>query len=336
MSRKTATFFQLLEYINKPLEKGKPPLLFNLQNNNDDLNAISKEFQANSNFRKQKGSTRNILYHEILSFSEGDKEYLTFDIIQDLCTKYIELRSPNCLVYGKAHNDSNNPHIHLLISSNEYRSKSQHSISKSRFKQIKKNLELYQQEKYPELKNSLPILSKEKGVSLEHRNITNAENYIGKREGTTNKENLAKQMKNLLEKGETRENFEGNLENLSLKFYQRSENTCGVIDLTTNKKYRFKTLGLDDIYQAKKLIWERIEKREEQFKIIKQDKFEKSVKELNFKEDIRSIVEEPKKQNRPLKKREIERSKNSKKIRRKKNRIRRRSQKLKNLFRENF
>ena len=304
MSRKTATFTQLLEYINKPKERGETPLLFNLQNNNDDLNAISKEFQANSNFRKQKGSTRNNLYHEILSFPEGDKEHLTLDIIQDLCTKYLELRSPNSLAYAKVHGDTKNPHIHIMISSNDLRSSKSNRISKQRFKQIKQELELYQIKKYPQLIQPLPITRK----SPQRHSSSNQEVQIQKRGEIPQKTKIKTLVLSSFEKTQSFNEFIELLKNSALEFYKRSEKTCGVIDLKTNKKYRFKTLGIQENFEK----FQRTLKRNEDFQEIEMNKLTLQIK-IEINQKISPFINK----------------KQSKKIRRKENRIARRKEKSK-------
>lgn len=317
MTRKTATFKQLLEYINEPKEKGKTPILFNLENIDDDLESISKEFEINSEFRKQKGSSRNILYHEILSFSEEDKKHLTLEIIQDLCMKYLELRSPNCLAYAKVHGDTKNPHIHLMISSNEYLKSKQHWISKQRFKQIKQELEFYQIEKYPKLTQSLPTTRK----SPQRHSSNDKEVQMKKRGEIPTKEKLKFFVLDFLDKSKNLSEYNDQLDKYDLKEYTRSEKPYGIIDLNTQKKYRYKTLGIQDEFEK---FQSRLN-RQKELQSIQEKKLVQQIKAESFQEDILNIIE-----NKPIKlksKKEIRRERESKSIRRKMNRLKRREKK---------
>jgi len=112
-SRKEATFGQLIEYINAPGQKGKHAVFYNLKNRS--RSKITEEFLQNYQ-HGPKRKNGNALYHEMISFSAKDS----------------------------AHFDKDNPHVHLIISANLIRSKKKLRLSQFEFKQIKKQLEIYQ------------------------------------------------------------------------------------------------------------------------------------------------------------------------------------------------
>jgi len=51
--------------------------------------------------------------------------------------------------------DSDNPHIHLIISANERKSKKKIRLSQSQFSKMKDQLEQFQRQEYPELEASM-------------------------------------------------------------------------------------------------------------------------------------------------------------------------------------
>jgi len=117
MSRKTPSFAQLVDYIDKDGSKGNY-YTYNLYN--DDQLSIKREFFENSKLiKKRKNGV--YLYHEIISLDKGENISLNrqAEILNDLTKRYIESRSPNALVFGKIHFDKQNVHFHLLISANE-------------------------------------------------------------------------------------------------------------------------------------------------------------------------------------------------------------------------
>ena len=80
MSRKSHSFGQVLEYINAPESTG-PAILQNLNTNEEDLKAIERAFLDNSRYLPPR-KNGNVLYHEILSFSDLDRNRATPAILE--------------------------------------------------------------------------------------------------------------------------------------------------------------------------------------------------------------------------------------------------------------
>lgn len=112
-----------------------------------------KELEA---IRKSKYANRSITcYHEVISFSPESTPYLNRRVIKDLVHQYLELRSVNQLVCGAVHFENNkNYHAHLVLSGLK-RDGYSARISKAKFESIKKQLQEYQIQKYPELSHSV-------------------------------------------------------------------------------------------------------------------------------------------------------------------------------------
>lgn len=117
MSRKTPSFSQLLNYLNKG-RKENDEFFFqhNIYSNNPQN--IINEYQENyKNLKRQKNS--NSLYHEIISLKH--QKNLSIEqqrlILKDLAQEYTRARAANSLVYAVIHEQHNQIHCHLMISS---------------------------------------------------------------------------------------------------------------------------------------------------------------------------------------------------------------------------
>ena len=115
---------------------------------------IAQEFETNDAFRKQR-SNGLALHHLIMSFSPEDSEHITHEVLHDLVTKLVELRGEDGLYFGRIHASEDHIHVHILMSSNKYRSSDSMRISKAEFNDVQREIEEYQIEKFPEISHSL-------------------------------------------------------------------------------------------------------------------------------------------------------------------------------------
>lgn len=113
--------------------------------------------------RTSKHSRAVTIYHEVLSFSPQSSKHLTKPILTSLIKKFISLRCSNQLVITGVHFDKN-IHAHILISGTNREGKSGR-ISKAKYAEVKKELQAYQQEKYPELSDSIVMHGRKKKCS---------------------------------------------------------------------------------------------------------------------------------------------------------------------------
>ncbi len=111
------------------------------------------QFRELENNRKSNHSRAVVMYHEVLSFNPKSSKHLNKLILKDLINKYISLRCNNQLCVAGVHFEKN-IHAHILISGINRDGKSGR-ISKTRYAEIKKELQIYQREKYPQLEDSL-------------------------------------------------------------------------------------------------------------------------------------------------------------------------------------
>ncbi len=315
MSRKEASFTQLYDYITRENDA-----LFNYQYNFLGLGreAILNEFQKNSNLLPKR-KNGNYLYHEIISISraknlrETQQKQILFDVIQ----QYTKTRAKGCLVFGGIHDEKDHHlHFHLMISANKIGDKKRFFLRKTQFDDIKKGLELYVLGKYPQLEQKKLISKKHNKQSL-----NNKEQAIKRRTGKrTQKERIRDKVMVCLQKSSSQSDFEKWLQKENFEYYHRSEKTMGVINLETGKKYRIKTLGIEEEFKqwkgkiknnkikgsikdgletfAKEWIMgdfterDKIIKNEKYRKQNEADKKVKSFKDQNFQEKTAEVFDE--------------------------------------------
>jgi hypothetical protein len=251
--------------------------------------AILKEFLDNFRYSRRR-KNQVILYHDVISFSQEDKENITPDVLEDIGCRYLQLRAPNALACAKVHFHGSNPHIHFMISGNQIQSPRQSRISRSEFKAIHRQLERYQQKKYPELVHSV-VFGKKKGKGIKK---TAREQEREKRLKRDNKKR--KSQKEIVQEkflyclaALTPEDFKNRLEGQNFAVYRRG-NTYGIEDTLQGKKYRLKTLGLDRVF------WETVKRldnaihRENEIQKIRHNKFLALWKDLGFREDVKEVL----------------------------------------------
>ena len=257
MARKQATFKSLLDYMHKECTKDSLSTKRNiLSENRED---IAREFEENARYLpKRKGG--NYLYHEIITIPKQEKlsSLKQQKILIDLADKYLEKRAENLLSYGVIHTDTNNLHIHLLISANEPLSKKRYRLNKRKFAEIQKEIELYKLEKYPELETKkiyTKDIHKEKQKSISHR-----EYEVIKRGGTSKKQEIINITRDIIFRSKDEKELNDSLEKIHFKIYTRG-NTTGLENIKTKRRYRFKTLGLDEQYKKKLEEFDRYKER---------------------------------------------------------------------------
>jgi hypothetical protein len=302
MSRKASTlnhFGQLLRYINAPQSEklGQRAVLHNLRATTDDLPAIEREF-LNDCRNVQYRRDGIMLFHEIISVAEEDREKVTETMLNDLARHYLRLRAPDAKAYAKAQFDTDNPHIHLMISANRIGSSTKLRLSKFDFGSAKRDLEKFQREKYPELNHSIVFgktSGQKAGKDPEQLIKTQAEHERERRlrrEGRYHKgekEQVRDKLLTALQTAQSEIELRQNLKTNGFEPYIRGK-TAGVRDLSTGKNYRLKTLGLDFQAQEKVRRLRQIPGRESQMKELERELIREQVQQFGFKEDIQDLL----------------------------------------------
>lgn len=261
MSRKSKSFAQLYDY----LRRNKNNLSFTRNTYSDSRNKkkLIKEFLDNYEYIKNsRGSVS--LYHEIISLEENNLSVeKQKEILIKLSNKYLELRANNHLAFWVIHEDKNNIHLHLMISSNELEWNKRIRISKKDFADIQNTLEQIKNE-YKELSTSNFYRNK-KDLSKSKQK----EQEIKNRKVTPIKGKIKEDLYDTFKKATSKTYLENHLKYLGYEVYEKGK-TVGVI--YKNKKYRLKTLWLDRDYKLLLSNIEKIQKREQRWKRQKRNR----------------------------------------------------------------
>ncbi len=270
MSRKSPSFRQLLAYFSDAQQPGTP-LGYNLSADVHDVAAVEKEFLSNFNYLPPR-KNGNVLYHEVLSFSDLDRPRVTPAILEDLTRKYLDLRAPFALAYAQAHvQETECAHVHIMISANNKDSHRRVSLSRAEFAKVKQQLEQYQKAQYPFLENSVVFDHSER--SREGIRRTRGERERDRRLQKEGKHELSRKelLRELVAEQITRtsssKGFRLRLKILGLQLYRHGEQ-YGILDsleaidsAVTGRKYRLSTLGLDETFRTALSQWAALPER---------------------------------------------------------------------------
>lgn len=152
-SRTSPSMQDIVHYIADKDKAEERPLLFYRNVPAPDLQSIIHAFEDNLTFQTAQNTIT--AYHNILSFHPSDVPHLSPDALYALVQQYIALRAPKSLWFGQLHSDQTHPHVHLLLSGNEYQSRKASRLSRPDFYQLRVDIEQYQKERFPELVHSL-------------------------------------------------------------------------------------------------------------------------------------------------------------------------------------
>lgn len=223
------------------------------------IETLDKAFQTNAVFQSK--ALKNQLYHHILSFNPNDP--VTNEILEKTALEYVNQAGlDSFLTYVGFHTSNKNKHIHIMSSSNAYRSKKSFRLSKKELRAVQKQMENFQREHFPQLRNSIIYTKKDRlkafGFSVENgykETKTDAEIQIQKRAKTPKKELLKKSLTLLAKQCSNVNDFEKAIEtSKELSFYYYRNQLQGLV--FKERKYRLKTLfqtkQLSLIYRALK------------------------------------------------------------------------------------
>ncbi|MFN8250267.1 MAG: hypothetical protein U0V75_00190 [Ferruginibacter sp.] len=254
LSRKSDSTGQLVRYITRyilkeqkdgksssteKLEQANKPFLIrhNLRTRTS-IEGFIREFQENEKYRRVKRRDSVRLYHTIISLSNLDKEFVTEVMLKDIGKEFIRLRGKDSLYLGTMHQEGvDHLHIHFVISGTKTNGLSSR-ITKEKFASIKRHLQQYQQEMYPELINSSPEHGKKKRLAKEHL-IDCIKKYR-----QTNKKELLNKLETIYSQSPTKEAFIQQIKDAGYEVYMRGGRLQGV--QIENKKFRFSRLGFDE------------------------------------------------------------------------------------------
>lgn len=210
----------------------------NLKGNS--IDSWEKEFRENEKFRQRKRSDSVLIYHEILSWHRDDAKHISLAKMENMAREYIRQRNPKGMYLAVPHFDKDHYHIHICASGVEYKTGKSLRLSKPELLKLKRDIQEYQVEHFPELSKSIVAHGSKKTVRL-----TEKEYQIKLRTGReTEKEQVVAVLKTCYKKANSKETFFQLLKECGLKIYDRSGKMSGVI--FKNYKFRFSRLGFTE------------------------------------------------------------------------------------------
>ena len=210
-----------------------------------------KQYNENETFRKRKRVDSVILTHEILSWHKEDTENVSLEKMEEMAREYIKNRNPSGMYVAVPHFDKGHYHVHICASGVEYHTGKSLRMSKVEFQKLKKDIQNYQLEHFPELTKSVVTHGKNDKTKL-----TEKEYQYKLRTGrATEKEHLLGILKTCYKASASKDDFFKKLKECNIKTYERGGKTTGL--LFGNHKFRFKRLGYTE---------ERIEQLNKSFK----------------------------------------------------------------------
>ena len=256
MPYKDANFSKLYAYIQRKAI-GESCILRNFALVDDqETESIISGFQENVSLLPPR-KNGNLFYHEIISIQpkEGVSMEKHIQALHDLAHHYLEQRASGHLAFGRVHSEPGNIHVHLMVSANALDSAQRHRIPKGKFTAIQRDCERWLNATFPELHQGFIYNKVEPGRETPSRKETERSKRTKK---PSRKQSLERELTELLEQVEREGDFAQALKTAGMEFYQRGR-TMGVV--FEGKKYRLKTLGVLDKYEAAKSRWTEQEKR---------------------------------------------------------------------------
>ena len=307
MSRKSG-IRKILKYVKKS-NPGQAPLLWNLRTTQNDLFKVGREFLENKKFIKAR-KNGVILYHEIISFNQLDKNKLTPEVLLDVAREYLERRAKAALAYALPHFNGKNPHVHLVISANPVRSRQKIRLSRREFQQVKQDLEKYQRERYPELRHSRIDHAGARSKIKKTRSEREKERKQRKARihAPSLKEILSQTIQKRLSQASALAEFKDLLQKEGYTLYQRGK-SWGIRNRETHRKHRFKTLGVQEFFQDRLRQWERSRTRAGEIQAIQIEKGARLWREQGFRDDILQAMKAPPGTRREQELRDLQRQK---------------------------
>jgi len=245
LSRKHASFGQLFNYIQRGAKENAPYIFHNVPFYHDrDGEEIVQCFRDNAKLlSKRRGG--NVLYHEILSFKrmEGVSVETYQHRMVDICDQYLATRASKLMGFAKMHVEKDHVHMHIMLTANEIGSSRRYRLSKGKFLEIQKQIELYVLDRYPELEQVAGYTK-----DTHDKSWSDKEYHLKERtHKPSQKDKHRAFLQKLFAMTSSYEELAKQCQDHDMEFYERGKHTVVVI---SGRKYRLKTLGVDLDYQT--------------------------------------------------------------------------------------
>lgn len=273
-THKKPSFRKLLEYMlndkDRLSDRDNRSFLITHNLKGRNIETWVKQFQQNETYRKHKRKNSVYVNHEILSWHRDDVKNISADKLRDMVREYLTMRNPNGMYVAVPHFDRDHFHVHICSSGIQYRNGKSMRMSRQEFADLKKNIQEYQIEKFPELSKSVV----EHGRKKNRRILTDEERHYTQRTGKqTKKDELLSILNDCSTHAKTQDEFFAQLKENNLQPYKRGGKITGVI--FGKRKYRFKRMGID-LAQFKSV--EKGNSRENELQKLREKTKEKNVR----------------------------------------------------------
>ena len=158
--RNAGAYHDVLEYVCRKnaqyKDKDEQSLLLKHNLYGKNIDQWAAQFHRNLSFRQTFRSDNVNIMHTIMSLHPKDSSTdVSVEVLKDLANHYIELKGENGMYLSTAHFDKDHLHLHIVESPLELRTGKSMRMSKKAFSELQQEMQKYQQEKYPELENSV-------------------------------------------------------------------------------------------------------------------------------------------------------------------------------------
>lgn len=133
----------------------KESFVFTHNLHGNSIDEFVEQFNENEKYREHKRTNSIYITHEILSWHKDDVNNISLDKLEDMAREYVMTRNPNGMYVAVPHFDKNHYHVHICVAGIEYRTGKTMRMSQKDFGELKKNIQTYQQQKFPELNKSI-------------------------------------------------------------------------------------------------------------------------------------------------------------------------------------
>ena len=214
---------------------------------------IAKAYEENEKYRINTRANQNYATHSIISFHAKDTSHLDNSALKGIMDKYVSLRNSNAMYTFAVHRDRSFVHIHAVESSIEYMTGKNTRISKDRFREIKQELQQFQEKEFPNVKYSSVRHDKAKEFDKGTKNLyKNADR-------TYLRDQINASVTSIVEKSTSTSDFIAKVYEAGYEVYSRSGRITGVQCPDNGFKMRFSRMGLKEKIQELDVKNERIE-----------------------------------------------------------------------------
>lgn len=204
-----------------------------------------QQFRENLTYRQRRdlSGRANKVLHEVISWHAKDAPHITPEVMRTVLDEYARTRSRGRSMFvAIPHFDKEHVHIHLAVSSLEFRTGRSARMDRSDYRTFKQNLQELEIH-FPDIQYSLVDHMQ---PTKRGQRITDAEYHYKNRTGkATKKDLLIDSIKQIHQQSISLDDFLKRLNDSGLKPYYRGGRLSG-IKTETGRSFRFSTLGLQE------------------------------------------------------------------------------------------